>query len=101
MPGVARRGCSARNLLRSAFLGYVAMHLACLAVVFVGWSPVAVITAIVLYLLRMFAITGFYHRYFSHRAFQTSRAAQLASCRHVRHVSPDPPCVVPRSSSPR
>jgi stearoyl-CoA desaturase (delta-9 desaturase) len=25
----------------------------------------------------MFAITGFYHRYFSHRAFRTSRAAQL------------------------
>ena len=30
-----------------------------------------------------------------------SRAAQLASCRHVRHVSPDPPRVVPRSSSRR
>lgn len=25
----------------------------------------------------MFAITGFYHRYFSHRTFQTSRAAQF------------------------
>ena len=25
----------------------------------------------------MFAITGFYHRYFSHRAFQTSRAVQF------------------------
>jgi stearoyl-CoA desaturase (delta-9 desaturase) len=25
----------------------------------------------------MFAITGFYHRYFSHRAFKTSRAGQL------------------------
>jgi stearoyl-CoA desaturase (delta-9 desaturase) len=26
----------------------------------------------------MFAITGFYHRYFSHRSFRTSRAAQFA-----------------------
>ncbi|MFZ4701476.1 MAG: acyl-CoA desaturase, partial [Candidatus Methylumidiphilus sp.] len=30
-----------------------------------------------LYIVRMFAITGFYHRYFSHRTFQTSRPAQF------------------------
>ena len=30
------------------------------------------------YALRMFAITGFYHRYFSHCAFRTSRPAQFA-----------------------
>jgi stearoyl-CoA desaturase (delta-9 desaturase) len=30
-----------------------------------------------LYLLRMFAITGFYHRYFAHKAFKTSRAIQF------------------------
>ena len=29
------------------------------------------------YIVRMFAITGFYHRYFSHRTFSTSRAAQF------------------------
>ena len=31
----------------------------------------------VFYLVRMFAVTGGYHRYFSHRAFKTSRAFQL------------------------
>ena len=30
-----------------------------------------------LYFVRMFAITAFYHRYFSHRAFRTSRAMQF------------------------
>ncbi|MDH5564156.1 MAG: acyl-CoA desaturase, partial [Nitrospirota bacterium] len=30
-----------------------------------------------LYALRMFAITGFYHRYFSHKTFRTSRALQF------------------------
>lgn len=30
-----------------------------------------------LYLLRMFAITGFYHRYFSHKSFKTSRGHQF------------------------
>ncbi len=56
---------------------FVLMHVACLMVVFVGASPVAVGVAIGLYFLRMFAITGFYHRYFSHRSFKTSRTGQL------------------------
>jgi len=59
-------------------LPFVGMHAACLAVFWVGVSPVAVGAAVALYVLRMFAITGFYHRYFSHRTFKTSRAAQFA-----------------------
>ena len=53
------------------------MHLGCFAVIWVGTSTVAVLTAVGLYALRMFAITGFYHRYFSHNAYRTSRAAQF------------------------
>jgi len=56
---------------------FVAMHLACLSVFWVGVSATALAVAAVLFALRMFAITGFYHRYFSHRAFRTSRAAQF------------------------
>ncbi|GLQ99078.1 acyl-CoA desaturase [Dyella mobilis] len=56
---------------------FVILHLACLAVFWVGVSPVALAVAAALYALRMFALTGFYHRYFSHRAFQTSRAVQF------------------------
>lgn len=56
---------------------FFAMHLACLAVFWVGVSPVAVLVALALYALRMFAITGFYHRYFSHRTFRTSRVVQF------------------------
>ena len=55
------------------------IHLACLAVLWVGWSPVAVGVAALLYVVRMFAITGFYHRYFSHRTFRTSRAFQFVA----------------------
>jgi len=58
-------------------LPFVGMHLACLAVIWVGWSGVAVLVAVLGYFLRMFAITGFYHRYFSHRSFKTSRAGQF------------------------
>ncbi|MEO6928957.1 MAG: acyl-CoA desaturase [Casimicrobiaceae bacterium] len=57
-------------------LPFVALHAGCFAVLWVGWSATAVAVAGALYMLRMFAITGFYHRYFSHRAFRTSRIAQ-------------------------
>ena len=56
---------------------FIAIHLGCLAVAWVGWSPVALLVAVALYALRMFAITGFYHRYFSHKAFRTSRPTQF------------------------
>ena len=56
---------------------FIAMHASLLCIFIVGWSPIAIITAIVLYGVRMFAITGFYHRYFSHKAFKTSRTIQF------------------------
>ena len=35
-------------------------------------------TALALYALRMFGVTGGYHRYFAHRSFKTSRLGQFA-----------------------
>ena len=58
-------------------LPFAALHLSCLGVLWVGWSPFAVGVAVVAYWVRMFAITGFYHRYFSHRTFKTSRPVQF------------------------
>ncbi|MEK9826259.1 MAG: acyl-CoA desaturase [Methylotenera sp.] len=56
---------------------FVLLHIGCLAVFWVGFSWFALSFALILYLVRMFAITGFYHRYFSHRAFRTSRPVQF------------------------
>ncbi len=56
---------------------FALVHLMCLGVIWVGWSPIAATVAVALYFVRMFAITGFYHRYFSHRTFKTSRFAQF------------------------
>ncbi len=56
---------------------YIVLHLACISVIWVGWSVVAAATALVLYAVRVFALTAFYHRYFSHRAFKTSRWFQF------------------------
>ena len=59
-------------------LPFIGIHVACFAVPWVGVSATAVAVAVGLYALRMFAITGFYHRYFSHCAFRTSRPMQFA-----------------------
>ena len=58
-------------------LPFMAMHAACALVFVVGWSPVALAVAGALYVVRMFGITAFYHRYFSHRAFRTGRVVQF------------------------
>jgi stearoyl-CoA desaturase (delta-9 desaturase) len=58
-------------------LPFIFLHLGCFTVIWVGASPIAVGSAVLLYLIRMFAITGFYHRYFSHRTFKTSRVMQF------------------------
>lgn len=70
-------GDSARRVDWPRLLPFVAMHLGCLGVIWVGVSVTAVLVTLALYALRMFAITGFYHRYFSHCAFHTSRVAQF------------------------
>lgn len=69
---------NASGLVRAVRLApFAVMHLACLAVIWVGFSWAAFGVAFFLYTLRMFAITAFYHRYFSHRTFRTSRFMQF------------------------
>ena len=53
------------------------IHVGCLAVLWVGFSWIAASVCLLLYLVRMFAITGVYHRYFSHRSYKTSRWFQF------------------------
>ncbi|MEO0478603.1 MAG: acyl-CoA desaturase [Planctomycetota bacterium] len=59
-------------------LPLVLLHVACLFVFVVGVSWAAVTVCALAYFVRMFAITAFYHRYFSHRSFKTSRLVQFA-----------------------
>ncbi len=69
-------GSSRVDWIRS--IPIIAVHLMCLGVIWVGWSWTAVAVAVALYFIRMFAITGWYHRYFSHRSFKTTRWCQFA-----------------------
>lgn len=65
------------NRLLMASSPVVIMHLACIGALFTGFSWVAVVTLLLTYSIRVFALTAGFHRYFSHRAFKTSRAFQF------------------------
>jgi len=56
---------------------FIILHLGCLGVFWVGWSPVAISLCALLYVVRMFIITGIYHRYFCHKAYKVSRPVQF------------------------
>lgn len=53
------------------------VHLACIMALWTGVSWIAVAVCVFLYIVRMFAITGGFHRYFSHRTYKTSRIFQF------------------------
>jgi stearoyl-CoA desaturase (delta-9 desaturase) len=59
-------------------LPFFAAHAGCLGAFWTGASGELVLLAGALFAVRMFAITAFYHRYFSHRAFRATRAVQFA-----------------------
>ena len=56
---------------------YWAIHAACLLAFWTGVGRFEVALCLGLFWLRLFGITAGYHRYFSHRAFKTSRAFQF------------------------
>jgi stearoyl-CoA desaturase (Delta-9 desaturase) len=58
----------------SAFIG---VHLACLLAFVTGVSWAAIAMMVFTYTIRMFGITGVFHRYFSHRTYKTSRIFQF------------------------
>jgi len=59
-------------------LPFYAVHVtAVVGVALMGFSWSGVALALALYYVRMFGVTGGYHRYFSHRTYRTSRAFQF------------------------
>ena len=56
---------------------YILIHLGALLVFFTPFAWPCLAVLLISYAARMFAITAFYHRYFSHRTFKTSRVVQF------------------------
>jgi stearoyl-CoA desaturase (delta-9 desaturase) len=58
---------------------FALLHLAALAVcILTPWSRAAFLWLAGSYMVRMFGVTGGYHRYFSHRSYKMNRTAQFA-----------------------
>ncbi len=58
-------------------VSFVLVHLGCLAALWLTFSWKLVALCVALYLVRMFAVTAGYHRYFSHRAYRMGRVPQF------------------------
>lgn len=71
------RSAHAADIIHPQPVPFILIHLACIAIFWVDIQPTDWIICGVLYVVRMFGITGGFHRYFSHRAFKTSRAFQF------------------------
>jgi len=65
------------DIIYPATIAFVLVHLACFGILWTGFTTQSVVLGISLYLVRMFAVTGGYHRYFSHRTYRTSRLGQF------------------------
>ncbi|HLC09354.1 MAG TPA: acyl-CoA desaturase [Methyloceanibacter sp.] len=65
------------DIIYPSTIPFVLMHFACFAAIWTGVTWQALAICIALYWLRIFAIGAGYHRYFSHRAYSTSRVFQF------------------------
>ncbi len=65
------------DIIYPSAIPFVLVHLACFAAFWTGVTWEAVTLGVALYWLRIFAIGAGYHRYFSHKAYSTSRVFQF------------------------
>jgi len=65
-----------KPLLRSE-IGFGLLHLSPVLIFWTGSTMFDWMVCIALYFIRMFLVTGGYHRYFSHKTFKTSRFVQF------------------------
>lgn len=71
------RPASRRVALRAGMLPFFLIHLSLIGIFWTGFSATALILCFALWAVRMFGVTGGYHRYFSHRSYKTSRVGQF------------------------
>jgi stearoyl-CoA desaturase (delta-9 desaturase) len=65
------------DIIYPSAIPFILVHLGCFAAIWTGVTWLALAICVTLYWLRIFAIGAGYHRYFSHRAYTTSRAFQF------------------------
>jgi stearoyl-CoA desaturase (Delta-9 desaturase) len=73
----ARRDDDHDGIVYPSAIPFVLVHLACLGAIWSGVTSQSLWMCALFYWLRIFAIGAGYHRYFSHRAYSTSRVFQF------------------------
>ncbi len=68
---------STSDIIYPSAIPFVLVHLACFGAIWTGVTLEAAAIGVGLYWLRIFAIGAGFHRYFSHRAYETSRVFQF------------------------
>jgi stearoyl-CoA desaturase (Delta-9 desaturase) len=77
---VVRAQAGQASTIRYQWVGaipFFLIHLLCFGAIWTGVTVEALILCVVLLVVRTFGVTGGYHRYFSHRAYKTSRFFQF------------------------
>jgi stearoyl-CoA desaturase (delta-9 desaturase) len=65
------------DIVYPAAIPFALVHVAAFGALWTGFPAYAVWMAVILYFVRMWAVTAAYHRYFSHRSYKTSRVGQF------------------------
>ncbi len=73
----ARRRAPDERVNKRTSIAFFAAHLLPLLAIFTGVTLKAVILGLVLFYVRMFALTAGYHRYFAHRSYRLARFPQF------------------------
>ncbi len=76
-PPIARTEAPPRRLDWVGAVPFLLVHAAPLAAFYTGTKWQDWVVCVVLYWVRMFGVTGGYHRYFAHRTYRTSRVFQF------------------------
>ena len=65
------------DIVYPSAIPFILAHLVCFAAIWTGVSAWSLWLCFALYVIRMWGVTGGYHRYFSHRSYKTSRVGQF------------------------
>ena len=78
MDNIARNGSMHSSYRNLAVVLFVLLHVTAIGAVWVPLSGKLLLLMVFTYCVRMFGVTGGYHRYFSHRSYKLGRSAQFA-----------------------
>ncbi|WP_348674769.1 fatty acid desaturase [uncultured Abyssibacter sp.] len=68
---------SERESLRPSIIPFIGLHIACLGILWTGFTVESVVLCAILYVIRVFGITAGYHRLLAHRSFKAGRVTQF------------------------